>query len=259
MLADQNDDQIIASLHTYNTLHEAVTCNIFRTAYYIASNDRSFTDYPTLIDLQRLNGVGVGRVLHSNVICADIVSHIANEMKTKLVQQIIVAKPMISILIDESTNLNKESCLIVYIRTTLNDEAELLTFFLSIVALNSTAVDGIVAALLSCLNKEGFSNDLLTECWFGLGTDGASVMLGSKSEVAAQLKALFPKIISWHCFNHRLELSVHDAIKSCVEINHFKTFMNSLYALYSQSPKLQRDLNSVAYKLEVQILKIEEY
>ena len=97
---------------------------------------------------------------------------------------------------------------------------------------------------------------MLTKCWFGLGTDGASIMLGSKSGVAAQLKALFPKIISWHCFNHRLELSVHDAIKSCVEINHFKTFMDSLYALYSQSPKLQRDLNSVAYELEVQILKI---
>ena len=77
---------------------------------------------------------------------------------------------MISILIDESTSLNKKSCLIVYIRTTLNDEAEPLTFFLSIVALNSTTADGIVAALLSCLNKEGFSNDLLTECWFGMGT-----------------------------------------------------------------------------------------
>ena len=158
ILADQNDYQITASLHTHNTLHEAVTCNIFRTAYYIASNDRPFTDHSTLIDLQRLNGVDVGRVLHSNVICADIVGHIANEMKTKLVQQFVAAKPMISILIDESTSLNKESCLIVYIRITLNDDAEPLTFFLSIVALNSTTADSIVAALVSCLNKEGFSN-----------------------------------------------------------------------------------------------------
>ena len=83
----------------------------------------------------------------------------------------------------------------VYIRTTLNDEAEPLTFFLSIVTLNSTTADGIVAALLSCLNKEGFSNDLLTECWFGWGNNGASVMLGSKSGVAAQLRRFFSKLL----------------------------------------------------------------
>ena len=62
--------------------------------------DHYFTDHPTLIDLQRLNGVDVGRVLHSNMICADIVSHIANEMKTKLVQQIINCSKTYDILTD---------------------------------------------------------------------------------------------------------------------------------------------------------------
>jgi len=59
------------------------------------------------------------------------------------------------------------------------------------------------------------------ECWVDFGADGASALLGSKSGVAVQLKAKFPLIISWHCFNHRLELAVSDAVKSCTQINHF--------------------------------------
>jgi hypothetical protein len=54
------------------------TCNVFRTAYYIAINNRPYTDHPDLLDLQKLNGVNIGRVLHSNAVCADIVDHIAS-------------------------------------------------------------------------------------------------------------------------------------------------------------------------------------
>ena len=42
--------------------------------------------------------------------------------------------------------------------------------------------------------------------------------------VYAQLKAQFPNLIGWHCLNHRLELSVHDATEACTEMNHFLLF-----------------------------------
>jgi len=45
--------------------HNTATCNVFRTAYYVAKNDQPFTDHPDLLDLQQLNGVNVSRVLHS--------------------------------------------------------------------------------------------------------------------------------------------------------------------------------------------------
>ena len=53
-----------------------------------------------------------------------------------------------------------------------------------------------------------------------------------------------------HSFNHRLELSVHDAVKACCEIDHFKLFSDSLYALYSQSPKAQRELADCSAEVE---------
>ncbi|KAF3833309.1 hypothetical protein F7725_026974 [Dissostichus mawsoni] len=51
--------------------------NVFRTAYYIAKNNRPYSDHPGLIELQMINGVNIGRVLHSNVTCTDIVHFIS--------------------------------------------------------------------------------------------------------------------------------------------------------------------------------------
>jgi len=69
-----------AVLHQHREQYES-TCNVFRTAYYIAQQDRPYTDHPQLLELQQLNGLDVGQVLHSNVVCADIVDHIANDMR----------------------------------------------------------------------------------------------------------------------------------------------------------------------------------
>ena len=53
-----------------------------------------------------------------------------------------------------------------------------------------------------------------------------------------------------------LLLSVGDAVKCCSEVNNFKCFMDTLYALYSQSPKCQRELAECASELEVQLHRI---
>ena len=42
-----------------------VTSNVFRTAYYIAKDNRLYADHSGLIDLQQLNVVDFGRLLNS--------------------------------------------------------------------------------------------------------------------------------------------------------------------------------------------------
>jgi hypothetical protein len=49
---------------------------------------------------------------------------------------------------------------------------------------------------------------------------------------------------------------VHDAVKACTEMNHFKIFMQKLYTLYSMSPKNRRALEQSAASLGVELLKI---
>ena len=129
-------------------------------------------------------------------------------------------------------------------------------FFLDIVELASTTAEGIESALLKCLTACGFTEEFLLYNWVGLGVDGCSVTLGNKAGVATRLKMKFSLLVSWHCFNHRLELSVHDAVKSCTEINHLKIFMDQLYTTYSTSPKCQRELAECAKEVEVELNRI---
>lgn len=160
-----------------------------------------------------------------------------------------------SILIDESTTLSKKSCLVAYIRAS-NQNSDPLTFFLEVIELEQTTADGITDALLKCLMDNGLDDEFLKQCFLGFCSDGASVMLGRKAGVYAKLKARYPAVVGWHCLNHRLELSVGDAVRSCVETNHFTSFLDKLYCLYSQSPKNLRELDEAASVVGTQLRKI---
>ena len=150
------------------------TCRVFRTAYYVAKNDKPYTDHPDLIDLQKANGASVGRVLHSNVVCTDIIDHISLEMKRRVVAEMVAAKSQMSVLIDESTALSHSSCLIVYVRTTLDENVGPITFFFDILELPGTTADDIELALMNCLYANGFTDAYLNECFMGFASDGAS-------------------------------------------------------------------------------------
>lgn len=250
------NDELVSAVKTQNLPEFDETCRVFRTAYYIAKQDRPYSDHSDLITLQQLNGLDMDRILHSKTTCTDIIDHIASELRHNLLASLLSQKRCFAVLIDESTSLSRLSCLIVYIRTVLCHDAGPVTFFLDIVELSQTISDGIVSALNQCLTAHGFTDVFLAECWVGIGVDGASVMLGSKSGVVTKFKSLFPRLTSFHCFNHRLELSVSDAVKSCSAVNYFKIFMDALYSLYSQSPKCQRELADCAAEVDVQLNRI---
>jgi Domain of unknown function (DUF4371) len=234
----------------------SATCNVFRTAYYIAQNDRPYLDYPELIDLQRLNGADVGRLLHSNVVCVDIVDHIASQMKSNIINEIVNSGAPFSVSVDESTSLSDKTCLIIYLRWCPPGSDEAVSIFLDLVALDNGNAAAIVSSLLASLHANGIDEEVLSRSWLGFGTDGAAVMMGTKNGVAAALKQKFPSLIGWHCFNHRLELGVHDAIKACSEVNYFKMFIEKLYCIFSVSPKNRRYLEKCASNLSVELLKI---
>jgi hypothetical protein len=61
-----------------------------------------------LIDLQALSGVNMERVLQTNKSCANIVNHIANEMRIKMSKDIIENNRKLCIVIDESTTFSKK-------------------------------------------------------------------------------------------------------------------------------------------------------
>lgn len=155
----------------------------------------------------------MGNILHSDKTCADIAIHLVTEMKKIICKDIILDKKKLSILVDESTTFSRKTTLVVVLRTFLETfPGEPYTFNVDLIELCSTSAEQITIALLDCLNKHGFDQQFLTECFDCFACDGASVMIGKNSGVDTRLKKTFPHLIIWHCSNHRLELAVNDVV-----------------------------------------------
>ena len=107
-----------------------------------------------------------------------------------------------------------------------------------------------------CLKSAGFNEEYLQTNWIAFVSDGASVLVGKISGVATRLCEQYPRIFTWHCQNHRLELAVADALEDSTEMNHLKIYVTSLYSLFSQSAKNQRELCDLSSELGYQLLKI---
>lgn len=230
------------------------TSRVFRTAYKIAKHSRPLADLPVDLSLQQLNGVNVGRVLHSSKTCGVIIDHIADLMKDKMAKDITENNRKLCVLIDESTTISGKSVLVVCLRSALVD-ANPETFFWELIELSGTTADAITKALIECLERH-FTEDFLEQCLVSFACDGASVMLGKKAGVASKLCSKFPGIFVWHCLNHRLELAVGDVIKEVSGLNHFQIFFDKLYSLYHASPKNQRELGQCAQEVGQRLLMI---
>ena len=73
------------------------TCAVFRSAYYLAQNDRPFLDNYGLLELQHEHGVDIGISLHSRYSAAQIIDHISSEMRKKVCQIIQAIEGKVSI------------------------------------------------------------------------------------------------------------------------------------------------------------------
>jgi len=230
------------------------TTRIFRSVYACMKNNRPFTDLPILVNLQRINGLDMGKILHSRQSASEISTFISVKMKQKLCKEIIKSGAKIALILDESTTIADSSVLILYLRSSVY--GKVTSFFIDLIELSGCDSTSITKAITSTLLIHGFDNDYLSNHLIGVCSDGASVMVGKNSGVLTEMVKKFPNIVMWHCLCHRIELSVGDTMKDIPGTSHFKIFMEKLYSLYSMSPKNKREVKAAALELHVQFKKI---
>jgi hypothetical protein len=80
-LNEQKGDALKLALANAASHQFDETCKVFQTAYYVAKRDRPYTDHLDIVTLQQQNGVDMGRILHSETVCKDIIDHIACEQR----------------------------------------------------------------------------------------------------------------------------------------------------------------------------------
>ena len=154
-------------------------------------------------------------------------------------------RPKICVIVDEASTISCKPVLIIYVK--VEDRELSPTIFLRLVELVGQGVEAIHMCLLESLNSVGFSMDYLRKNLVAFCSDGASLMLGCSSGVT--LRNDIPNIIIWYCLNHRLQLVLDDSVKEIKQVNHFKIFMDKIYALFHQSNKNQIQLYTIPAQL----------
>ena len=139
------------------------------------------------------------------------------------------------VIVDEASTISSNPVLIVYVK--IENCKISSTIFLELVELEGQGAETIHRCLLKCLHNVGFTMEYLQRNLIAFRSDGASVVLGRSSGVGVRLMKDFPNIIIWHCLNHRLQLVLDDSVKEIKQINHFKIFMDKIYAIFHQSNK----------------------
>ncbi|CAB4020546.1 Hypothetical predicted protein, partial [Paramuricea clavata] len=173
-------------LHNINQLLKNASCS---TAYYVAKENRPYSDYENLVKLQQKNGISLGVTLHSRWLCTEMIDIIATTMrKKKLIKEITKNNKKIAIIIDEATSNAKDSCLWLYSQ-----------------------------------KSNGIKDKYLAKNFIAF-TSGASIMTGAIKGVATLLKSKYPQIVLWHYLNHRLELAVSDTITAVDGAQHIEDF-----------------------------------
>ena len=103
----------------------------------------------------------------------------------------------ISVPIDESKSLSIKTALIVYLKCESDKEGDPHFMFLDLIELPDQKAATIARNLLNSLNNHGYDESYLKQNFVAFASDGASVMLGVKSDVATILKEHYPDIIIW--------------------------------------------------------------
>jgi hypothetical protein len=234
------------------------TCKVFNVAYTCAKEELSYMKHPALMELMEKNGMAQMTMLVSDHACSDITTHIADSMRSALVQHINSSEHPFSVMVDESTTLSGKTGLIIYVRIPV--ENEVCNLFFSLVELTSGATaENIADAIYQSLVANGVKPEVLQHRMIGFASDGASVMRGEHAGTAVRLKAMLNSDFkSFHCMAHRLELAVNGAVKSCGEIKRLQMLTDSLYAFYHRSPKNMYELSGVAESLQKELVKITQ-
>ncbi|XP_071835235.1 zinc finger protein 862-like [Apostichopus japonicus] len=209
-------------------------------AYFLAKEEIAFKKFPAHVQQEMRHGVKL-RGAHLNEKGCREFTECINDAMVEDLKNKIKNTAFYSVLTDGSTDsgiLEKELTYILF----LDAEGQLVSTLLGLNDVEHGTAEGLKKVLEETFAKMDMGN--FKTHLVGLGADGANVNLGKKKGLAALLRAEIPWLVSVHCFNHRLELAMKDALDKTYYSEITNTLMLLFYA-YKNSPKRLRELKAL--------------
>ncbi|XP_052806605.1 zinc finger protein 862-like [Mya arenaria] len=227
---------------------------LFKTAYYVAAEERPFSDFPSLLQLQESNGLSLGDTYHNDKSAKNFIENIGGIFHDQVVSLLDKAD-YFSIFCDGSTDRSDSEKEVIMIKV-LEDFYPKLKYF-KLEEPENTKANGILAAI----DHAFFVNDLQNykQKTVGFCSDGASVMMGARRGVIQLMReeGNAEWILPVWCMAHRLELAVKDCFKSTYMDNVIE-LLESIYYFYKGSAKRFKEAKDIADLLGEHFLKPEK-
>ncbi|VDI54723.1 Hypothetical predicted protein [Mytilus galloprovincialis] len=206
---------------------------LFRNAHALSLAGRPFSDFEWMSKLDQMKGLDVGKTYLNRKRAKEFTDCIAKVQMNTIKDNIHKAK-FVSILSDGSTDASITEIEMIYTRVCVNGIVQV--FFVNTAYVAKSDASGIIEAMKRSVEKLDVPWDDFTKKLVGMGSDGASVMLGCNNGVAAHLRRIQPVMVAVHCYAHKLELAFKDAIKHVPLDSKVTTcLLQGLYYLYHNS------------------------
>ena len=240
----------------------------FDISYFVVKEELPLSKYEKLIGLEKRHGVSHGMVYCNRTAATEFISFQANEVVTKLTEDIVESK-FYSILFDSTTDntvTEQEALFVLYFdpapgKPQLSGDFEPMVKvkigFLSIENLKSSDAQGVLTGIKRALENLRLPHqEGIHPIPVGLGGDGCNTNRGAISGVQALFKKEFPWFLFSWCVAHRLELALKDALSTTYFKEVDEVLLRSYY-LYENSQKKLRGLYELhlAYKDNFQFLE----
>ena len=218
----------------------------FEVAYYLAKKGRPYSDFPELIELEKMHGVKfLSSYGHRNA-CKEFIHFISVTIFNENVKNKLLRANFVSVLCDGSTDSSIVEKELIYVIFVDPDTFVPTCSFFSLKEPISQDAAGIKQAIEDSFREKGLS-DILTKMVF-LSSDGAATNSGMVSGLIALFKRYMPWVAFVWCFSHRLELALKDALSS--EFQLVEESLRHLFYMYKNSSKKVRELKVLYQALQ---------
>ena len=253
-VAAKRSGGIAASIEQQVSLQRQAVRGAFRYMYWLVKEELAHhTKFTSLLGLVKSLGCSYLPELEVGQNARYTSQRMIDEFVAVLSERELLSKvrasPSVGILCDESTDSANIKQLVVFVRDVFKGKP--YTSFLQMVDLEDGKASTIAQSLLSVLRRCEIPV-------FGLGSDGAAVMVGRRSGVAAQLKEHNPEIVSLHCGAHRLALASSQAAQHVPYLKTFDAHLIALYYHFKNSPVREAAFHEIQKIMDEPVLPLEE-
>ena len=232
------DDKLKTMVEKVHEKTDDAMTTLFRNAYYVARENLPIDKFQSLNELSKLNGAPITSTMYQeDTACSEFIQIISTQLEESTIKN-VKDSPAFGIMIDESTDLSTQMHLILYI--SFLKDARLQITFAKLINLTACDSASITSQLLAYFQQNGVDLSKL----YGMGSDGAAVMIGKHTGVSQLLKDSSPFLVEMHCVAHRLALACVDLAKEIPEIRFVESIISTLYTYFKRSPSNLTELHT---------------